>query len=107
MNVIHIRTEAEFEELISKNKHVVVDFYTTWCPPCRMMAPIVEKLSSEFTEVVFAKVNLEEKGVRMIGSKFEISAVPTFIYFKDGKPVSRIIGAIPEPIFKQWIKEKL
>ncbi len=69
----------------------LVDFYADWCGPCRMIAPIVEELASEFHgKATVAKVDIEQ--AQMVASDFSVTSIPTIIIFKDGKEVKRIVG---------------
>jgi peptide-N4-(N-acetyl-beta-glucosaminyl)asparagine amidase len=77
--------------LQSERRLVVVDFYADWCPPCRAIAPVFEGFSSEFTDVVFIKVNVDQ--ARAIAGNYQITAMPTFIFFREGNEVERLRGA--------------
>ena len=84
-------TNGEFEEFIKKGV-VLVDFFAEWCMPCVMMAPVIEDLSETFKgKIKFAKVNVGD--APEIAEKFDVSSIPNLIVFKDGKVVSRMIGA--------------
>lgn len=82
--------DMKFENL-SKNHLTLVDFWATWCGPCRMIAPVVEALAGEIPDVTFAKVNVDENAELVMG--LGIQAIPTLILFKDGTAVDRIVGA--------------
>ncbi len=85
---------GKFAETIKTSKvPVIIDYSAQWCAPCRMMGPIFERLASDFAgKIVFGKVDIdEEPGV---ARSFGITAVPTLIIFKDGKPIDRILGVI-------------
>ena len=81
-------------ENIGKNPLTFVDFWATWCGPCRMMAPIVEELASETPDVVFAKVDVDENPD--IAQRYGIMSIPTFIVFKGGEPSAQTLGARPK-----------
>lgn len=83
-------TKSSFDMLI-KDQNVVIDFYATWCPPCRQMTPRLQQLAEEFTNVLFIKVDIDTFG--SISRRFGIKSIPTLIFFKDGKEHSRITGA--------------
>lgn len=90
-----INTAQEFNDAIPKGL-VIVDFFATWCGPCKMVAPIVEKLEPQYDGVKFLKVDIEK--VPDVASKYEVSAVPSFFYLKDGKVVDVVRGAAPAQI---------
>ena len=82
---------SNFKEFLSDNSGtVLVDFYAEWCGPCKMIAPIVEELSEELTDVTFAKINVDQAGE--IAAAFNVMSIPTLIVFKDGKEYKRLIG---------------
>lgn len=86
--------DASFDsEVIKSGQPVVVDFWAPWCGPCRAIAPIMEDLSQTYAgKVKFAKVNVDENvGV---ASRYTITAIPTLLFFKDGKVVNQIVGAV-------------
>ena len=94
---------AEFEkEVLKSQTPAVVDFYADWCGPCRMVSPIIEQLSKEYTgRVKFAKVNTDENPD--IALKYGIMSIPTIIVFKNGQVASTVIGAGPASMYKQKI----
>ncbi|HNJ03954.1 MAG TPA: thioredoxin, partial [Leptospiraceae bacterium] len=79
------------------------DFWAEWCGPCRMVAPIVEELSSEMPQVKFAKVNVDEN--QRIAQTLGITAIPTLVLYKDGQPVDRVVGLLPKPQLKNFINK--
>ncbi|MCL7385150.1 MAG: thioredoxin [Thaumarchaeota archaeon] len=88
-------TDENFDDFVSSNKLVVVDFWAEWCMPCRMLAPVIEELAKEYAgKIVFGKLNVDENP--MTTAKFGIMGIPTLIVFKNGQPVDRIIGAMPK-----------
>lgn len=74
-------TAADFNELISNNEIVIIDFWATWCGPCRSFAPIYEKVSENHADIVFAKVNTEEE--EELSNHFQIRSIPTLMIFRE------------------------
>ncbi|KAB8143817.1 thioredoxin [Chloroflexia bacterium SDU3-3] len=89
-------TDATFEQqAINADTPVVVDFWAPWCPPCRAIAPVLEELAGEYEgRVTVAKVNIDED--QRWAGQLGVMAIPTMIFFKDGKEVNRIQGALPK-----------
>ena len=86
-------TGANFEaEVVKSDMPVLVDFWASWCGPCRMLAPVIESLAKEYEgRVKVGKVNVDEEGP--LAAQFAIVSIPTVIIFKDGKPAEKIVGA--------------
>jgi thioredoxin 1 len=84
---------------------VVVDFFATWCGPCKMLAPVFEELSGEMEEVNFFKVDVDQ--ALDIARKYAITTVPTMIIFKDGEVVDKMIGFLPKEHIKSKIQTQL
>ena len=97
--MIHLENE-NFDELI-KDK-VVVDFFATWCGPCKMLGPVFEELSTEINDIKFIKVDIDEH--EDLCRKYKVMSVPTLIVFDKGKEVKRNIGFIPKDRLKEFIK---
>lgn len=91
-----ILNETNFEvEALRSEQPVLVDFFATWCPPCRKLAPIVEEIAEDYAgRVKVAKLNIDE--ARSIAIKYGVSSIPTLILFKNGEPVDRIVGYVPK-----------
>ncbi len=99
--------DSNFEEIVSKAKTpVLIDFWAPWCAPCKMVAPVVEELSAEYEgKVSFGKVNVDE--APKIAVKYGIMSIPTLIVFKDGQPVSNIVGYRPKAQLKESLDAAL
>lgn len=100
-------TDQSFSRFINKNDlPIVVDFWASWCGPCKMMAPVFSKLSEQMqSQLRFAKVNTEE--AQQISSQLGIRSIPTLILYHQGKEIDRLAGALPEPQLRQWIEQGL
>ena len=101
MAVIELNKE-NFEEVVTGNDFVIVDYWAPWCGPCRSFAPTYEKVSEEYPEVVFAKVNTEEE--HEIAAHFQIRSIPTLMIFREKVIIFSQAGALPESGFKELIK---
>ena len=101
-----ILTDGNFAKEVSANKLLVVDFWAPWCGPCRMVGPIIETLSAEYTgKAAFGKMNVDENQV--VPSSFGIMSIPTIIIFNHGKEVERLVGAYPKAHIEAMIKRYL
>ena len=80
-----------FRKGVESKKLVVVDFMASWCPPCRFIAPILAELAKEKPHIIFLKVDVDE--LKSIAEKYNVDAMPTFLFLKDGKEVDRVVGA--------------
>lgn len=88
--MIKIIKEDEFEEVVIKREGtVLVDFFAVWCPPCKMLAPILEDIAKDKKYNIF-KVNLDENSI--LANDYSVSSIPTLIVFKDGVEVERYVG---------------
>ncbi len=85
-----INSAKEFDELVESGKNVLVDFYADWCGPCRMQAPIVDAIAEENSDVVVAKLNVDD--VEDVAERFNIVSIPTLLIFKGGKLVKNFVG---------------
>lgn len=100
----HRISQASFQqEVIDKKGLVLVDFYAEWCGPCKMVAPIIEELAKEMPEVSFVEIDVDADGE--LAEQFNVSSIPTFIVFKDGKPSSQAIGAMGKEGFQDLIEK--
>jgi thioredoxin 1 len=96
-------TKDNFEEVVTNNAFVIVDFWAPWCGPCRSFAPTYEKVSADHPEVVFAKVNTEEE--HEIAGHFQIRSIPTLMIFRDKIIIFSEAGALPESAFRELVKK--
>jgi len=96
-------TDANFQsEVIASDKPVLVDFWAPWCGPCKMIGPIVEKLSAELAgQVVIGKLNVDDNPG--IAQEYNVMSIPTLLVFKGGRVVGKTMGFQPEPKLKEFI----
>ena len=84
-------TQENFAEVKASEKNVLIDFYADWCGPCRMVAPIVEKIANEHPEYLIGKVNVDDEGE--LAREFGVMSIPTLVVLKGGEIVNKAIGA--------------
>ena len=94
-------TEPEFAEVIENNDIVILDFWAEWCGPCKAYGPVYERVSNEFEDVIFAKINTEEEP--QLGRIFNIRSIPTTIAFKEQIGVFMQPGALPEDALRDLV----
>ncbi|MCH2224623.1 MAG: thioredoxin [Crocinitomicaceae bacterium] len=95
---------SNFREIINSDKPTLVDFYATWCGPCKTMHPILDELKNEKKDAVrILKIDVDKN--QDVAQKFKIRGVPTFILFKKGEIIWRQSGAIPKTVLEQKIRE--
>jgi thioredoxin 1 len=87
---------SELQALISSGCPLAIDFYATWCGPCRVISPKFEQWSEKYTSITFVKVDVDLSGE--IAGYMQITAMPTFMFFKDGKKVEEVVGADPSKV---------
>jgi thioredoxin 1 len=102
MPVIEL-TKENFEQVVTSNPTVIVDYWAPWCGPCRGFAPVFEKVSEMHPDVVFAKVNTDEE--QEIAGHFQIRSIPTLMVFRDQVIVFSQPGALPQGAFEQVVQK--
>lgn len=93
--------KIKFEEEIKNNKIVLVDFFATWCPPCKALTPIVEEAEKENTDIKFLKINVDDE--QELAIKYGIMSVPTLVLIKDGQVINSSVGLISKKELQEFI----
>ena len=94
MSVVNI-TQVNFqEEVLKADRPVLLDFWASWCGPCRMVAPVVEEIAAERPDIKVGKVNVDEQPE--LAGRFGVMSIPTLVVMKDGKAVNQAVGARPK-----------
>ncbi|HRX16434.1 MAG TPA: thioredoxin [Spirochaetota bacterium] len=102
MSLLHLNGDNFKSEVEDSDVPVLVDFYADWCGPCRMIAPVIEKLAGKYSgKVKVAKLDVDNASD--LAQRFDVSGIPTVILFKGGKPVDRFSGALPENAIDDFI----
>ena len=94
MSVLELTLENFEQEVLQSDKPVLIDFWATWCGPCRMMGPVVDAFAEEHPEIKVGKVNVDEE--YELAGTFRISSIPTLLVIRDGKVVNQAMGARPK-----------
>ncbi len=94
MSVITITKENFNKEVLESTKPVLLDFWATWCGPCRMVAPVVDEIAAETPSVKVGKINVDEQ--RELAEKYNVMSIPTLLVIRDGKVVNKAVGARPK-----------
>jgi thioredoxin 1 len=101
-----IATNTNFDGLLQDEKLVIVDFWATWCGPCRMLSPLLDEVEEEMADkITVVKVNVDDADE--IAMRYRIMSIPTLIFFKDGKMVDRSVGAMPKSSLIEKINANL
>ena len=98
-------TEKNFDKIVNSDKVVLVDFWAEWCMPCKMIGPIVEELANEVDtdKVTITKCDVDTE--RNIAVKYSITSIPSILFFKDGKVMDQVVGAVPKKMLIDKINE--
>ena len=105
-NVFEITDESFENEVLKEEKLTLVDFWATWCGPCRKRAPVIDEIAKEFDgKVKFVKIKADEN--MQTAQKYSISGVPSILIFKNGEPVERIVNMVPKNIIVNNLNKHL
>ena len=103
--LIHINDEQFEAEVIKSDKPVLVDFWASWCGPCRMVGTYLEDLAEELPDVKFVKVDIDENSTN--AAKYGVMSIPNLVLFKNGEIINRQVGALPKNELKALIENSL
>lgn len=102
MSVLSVNKNSFAQEVINSDKTVLVDFWASWCGPCRMLSPIIDEIAAEHPEIKVCKVNVDDEPE--LAQSFQIMSIPSLIVFKDGKVVANSVGLRPKAEIEAMIK---
>ena len=101
-----VASNTNFSELLQDSKLVIVDFWATWCGPCRMLSPILDEVEEEIADQIsVVKVNVDDADE--LAARYRIMSIPTLLFFKNGELVDKTVGAMPKPALVEKIKANL
>lgn len=106
MALLHLSDANFAKEVLESDLPVLVDYWAPWCGPCRMIGPIIEDLAKEYDKrMKIAKINIDENS--QTPTKYGVMSIPTLMFFKQGKVVNQVVGALTKPELKKKIEEIL
>lgn len=94
-------SSKELHSLIQQNSVVIIDFYASWCFPCKMMSEVLENIASQYTNIIFAKINIDDE--TQLAIKQRIEAVPTIVAYKNGQEINRMLGYHSQEEFMEFL----
>ncbi len=103
MSVLHITKENFNAEVVNSDRPVLLDFWATWCGPCRMVGPLVEEIAAEHPEIKVGKINVDQEPE--LAAQFQIMSIPTLMVVKNGRITQRVVGARPKAQILALVQE--
>ena len=101
LSKVKVVTVENFDVVVNDDSLTIIDCWAAWCGPCRMLSPIIDELSEQYAQVTFGKLNVDENNA--LAAKFDIMAIPTLLFFKGGKLVDTVVGAVPKSVIEDKI----
>lgn len=102
MSIINLTKDSYHNEVMETDKVVVIDFWATWCGPCKMMAPVVEEVAKDYPDVKVCKINVDEEPE--LSNAFKIVSIPTIVVIKNGEIIDSVVGYRPKEDIEKIIK---
>ena len=103
MSIINLTSENYEQEAANSDKKVLIDFWASWCGPCRMIAPALEEIAAERSDIQVCKVNVDEQSE--LAKKFQVMSIPMLVVMKDGEVVQKTVGAQPKASIEKFVDE--
>ena len=94
MSAIHITKDNFNSEVLQSDRTVLLDFWASWCGPCRMASPVIDEIAEERSDIFVGKINVDEQ--RELAAQFGVMSIPTLVVLKNGREVNRSVGAKPK-----------
>ena len=102
MAVVHITNETFEKEVMQAEGKVLVDFWASWCGPCRMLGPVIDQLGNELTDVKVCKIDVDAN--QELAGKYKVETIPTLVVLEGGKVIKRSVGVQPKPAILAMLK---
>lgn len=104
--ILHVTDDSFETDILKADKPTLVDFWATWCGPCRALGPIIEEVADQFkNQVNVSKINIDENP--KVTAQYGVMSIPTLILFKEGKPLDRLVGLVPKERLEEFVKKAL
>lgn len=102
MAVVHVTNETFEKEVMQAEGRVLVDFWASWCGPCRMLGPVIDQLGNELTDVKVCKIDVDAN--QELAGKYKVETIPTLVVLEGGKEIKRSVGVQPKPAILAMLK---